>query len=37
MLLCFVMGTSHLLFSLLICTLYLPLQNDNEEVGVKEK
>lgn len=36
MLLYFVIGISHLLFSLLICTLYLSLQNDNEKVGVKE-
>lgn len=36
MLLYFVMGISHLLFSLLICTLYLSLQNDNEKLGVKE-
>lgn len=36
MLLYFVMGISHLLFSLLIYTLYLSLQNDNEKVGVKE-
>lgn len=37
MLLYFVTSTSCLLFSWLIYTLYLPLQNDSEEMEVKEK